>query len=74
MIDRNLALEVGALGLLATVIFFAWLIVRIVARRNTSPYWWLGLVLLFATSLITCVGSQVTIISRLSSGGGTDGD
>jgi hypothetical protein len=72
MVDWNVLLKVGLVGLSATILFAAWFVARAAGHKAVPRPWLLGLGLLFLVSTFTTVGSQITVVSRLSSGGPED--
>jgi uncharacterized membrane protein (UPF0182 family) len=74
MVNWNLPLKVGLAGLAAVVLCAAWFVVRAVLHQGVPRPWLLGLAILFLVSVLTTVGSQVTIVYKLSVGGGEGDD
>ena len=72
MIDWNLTLKLGLIGFCAAIFIAIWFVVRLVLKQPVRRLWVVGFVLLSFVSMFTMLGSQVTIISKLSIGGGED--
>lgn len=68
MIDWNLSLKLGLSGLAIFVLCGIWFVVRAVRRQGVPRPWLVGLGVLFLVSALTTVGSQVTVVSKLSPG------
>ena len=68
MVDWNVPLKLGLAGLATSVLCVAWFVGRAVLHQGVPRSWLVGLGILFLVSVFTTVGSQVTVVSRLSAG------
>ena len=67
-VDWNVPLKLGLAGLVAVVLCSGWFAARAILHQGVPRPWLAGLGVLFLMSTFTTVGSQVTIVSRLSVG------
>ncbi len=72
MVDWNVQLKLGIAGLAVAVLCAAWFVTRAVLRQGVPSPWLVGLGVLFFLSVVTTLGSQVTISTRHLSSFGED--
>jgi hypothetical protein len=74
VVDWNLLLILGLIGIGSVSLCTLWLLVRLFRRRPVPILWWGALAFLFGLSVCSVIGSQITVVSYLSSGDGSKRD
>ena len=67
MVIWNLLLKLGLIGLSVGVVCTALCVVLMLCKQNVRASWAVAVCVLFSVSVLACLGSQVTVVSKLSS-------
>lgn len=68
MVNWNLTLKIGLVGLGTGVLCTALCIVLLLCRQSVRASWAVAVCVLFSASFLLAIGSQITVVSRLSLG------